>query len=624
MGYTFGEMVLRVMGEEGIRRDELYRGLCSMGTFTRYMSGKFYLDRLLMTAFLQRMGKSPDKFCSILTDGEYAYFEWRHKAELALQRGDWAEMERLLGEEGAQVPCNERLQRQFSLMLQAIIQEKLYGCRTEGLRLLEEALSLTLPGFIERMQGDLNGACRPWENRFVERARLGTQEIHILLLWQALQPDRELAFRLLEGLVRNIDAHYTDKQEKCKIYPKAAAQWLAMLGERGRYYEGLALAKNVLELIGETGCVESLLLILRQYAELAEMVKARDCAEIWEQYEEWKKIMEEVLAEGNGQQGEDAMSYLFCMSQETELFHEMIRDGRQEQGYTQEALSKGICDPATLSRIENGRKPTRKIYRALADRLPLPGEIYYSTIVTGRFDMLELQWEYERQVGKGQLQKAAQLKELLKEGLDCSVISNRQYIEQAELVLKRGMGEIAPQDCLEGLRTILGYSIPRMPEDGRVEQWPEEFWRHAFTDREISLLLMVSDAFYARKEFGKAECLLKKLLEYYGRSRAGLYAHYRNVSLIYGRLASVCSQLGKHRETAKYADRGIRLSIHQGSCGELNKFLGCKAYALAHLGKEAEAAEYYRIAFVSSKVFLGDGDPLAARSYTSLTGRDIH
>ena len=158
MGYTFGEMVLRVMGEEGIRRDELYRGLCSMGTFTRYMSGKFYLDRLLMTAFLQRMGKSPDKFCSILTDGEYAYFEWRHKAELAL----------------------------FSLMLQAIIQEKLYGCRTEGLRLLEEALSLTLPGFIERMQGDLNGACRPWENRFVERARLGTQEIHILLLWSEI------------------------------------------------------------------------------------------------------------------------------------------------------------------------------------------------------------------------------------------------------------------------------------------------------------------------------------------------------------------------------------------------------------------------------------------------------
>ena len=66
LGYTFGEMVLRVMGEEGIRRDELYRGLCSMGTFTRYMSGKFYLDRLLMTAFLQRMGKSPDKSCSIL------------------------------------------------------------------------------------------------------------------------------------------------------------------------------------------------------------------------------------------------------------------------------------------------------------------------------------------------------------------------------------------------------------------------------------------------------------------------------------------------------------------------------------------------------------------------------
>lgn len=616
MGYTFGKMILKTLKEEDIRREDLCRGLCDESMFTRYMNGRYYLDRLLMTALLQRMGKSPDKFCSMLTEEEYVYFEWRHEAELAQQRGDWRELERLLGEE-AQVNCNERLQRQFSLLLQAIIQEKCCGRREECLRLLEESLSLTLPGFIAGLM-ESGDALR------IARMRLGTQEINILLLWQALQPDREKACLLMEGLVKNIEAHYTDRQEKCKIYPKAAAQYLAMLNGKGMYYEGIAIAKKALELIGETGYVESLLQILGQYAEIMEKVhstgnvNAEDCAGIREQYEVWKKIMGKY-----GRQEEDAMSYLFCMSQEIELYHEMIRGSRQEKGYTQENLSKDICEPATLSRIENGRKPAKRTYQGLADRLPLPKENYYSTIVADRFETLELRWEYETRFNNKQFQKAEKIKDLLKEELDGSIVCNRQYIEQAELALKRAIGEIKPQDCFERQREILGYSIPRMPEDEQVERWPEEFWRHVFTEREMSILLMVADSLFAKKKWEQAACLLEKMLEYYGRSKVSPDVHYRIVSLIYGRLTVPYCRLGLYEKAMEYAEKGILLSIQQGSCAELYKFLTSKAYALSHMGAKGDAIEYYRMAFVSSKVFLKEGYEIASRSYKCLTGMDI-
>lgn len=604
-------MVLRNLRNEGIRREELCRGLCNESMFARYMNGTFYLDRLLMTAFLQRMGKSPDKFCSLLTDEEYVYFEWRYKAELAQQRGDWAEIERLLGEE-AKVPCNEKLQRQFSLLLQAIIQEKCHGRRGECIRLLEEALSLTLPDFIAGLTGLENE-----DVGRIEGMRLGTQEINILLLWQALQPDKERAFLLLEGLVKNIEGHYTDRQEKCKIYPKAAAQYLAMLSGKEKYYEGLALAEKALELIGETGYVESLLQIFRRYAEIAEKIHAENSAGIREQYEVWKEIMETY-----GRREEEATSYLFCMSQEIELFHEMIRGSRQEKGYTQEELSTEICEPATLSRIENGRKPLKRTYQGLAKRLSLPGETYYSTIVADRFETLELRWEYETQFNVGQFQKAEQLKNLLKAELDNSIVCNRQYIEQAELVLKREMGKIKPQDCFEELREILGYSISRMPEDEQVEQWPEDFWKHVFTGREMSLLLLVADTLYAKGKFEQDIYLLKKMLEYYSRSRVSPEVHYRIVTLIYGRLTTLYCRLGLYGEVLDYAEKGILLSIQQGSCGELYKFIVNKAYALEHLGAETEAAEYYRTAFISSKLFLNGGYKIAARAYKRLSEKD--
>lgn len=607
MRYTFGEMVLRTMKSEKINRKDLHYGLCSAASFTKYIKGEQHIDRLLMTVLMQRLGRSPDKFCTMLTEEEYVYFLWRQEAELAVQHGEWSRTEELLEEpEARDESCNPALQRQFLLMMQGIVREKRYADREGSFRLLEEAAALTVPGFRAGIH---------------ENTRLGVQEINIMLLWQKLHPDREEAFRFLESLLKNIDAHYTDRQEKSRIYPLAAAQFLAMLNDRERYYECISMARKALELIMATGYGNGIEQVLKSYAAAAEKLRTPDWEQVKLQLEMWRELLEEYRSSTEEEAGD---IYLFGASQEMELVNEMISRVRRERGLTQEELSKDICEPATLSRIENGKRgPARRTYQALARKLSLPEEYYYSTIATENFEVLEQRGEYEMQIAEKKWEEAERLKGLLEENLDRSIICNRQYLEQADFILEKNTGKIKMEDSIERLKGILSCSIPEMPEGEQVDQWPEQFWRHVFTEREMSILLQVADALSAGKKREQAIYLLEKMLECYGRSKVKPEVHYRVVLLIYGRLSGQYGILGRYEKEFKYAEKGIQLSIQKGTYKSLPHFLNNKADGLENLDRKEDALKYYKMAFTIAKTLQRDRLDIAARSYKKLSGTDI-
>lgn len=565
------------------------------------------MDRLLMTVFMQRLGKSPDKFCVLLTEYEYVYFAWRQRVEAAVQCGAWNRVEELLNEpEASDLSCNPELQKQYFLMLQGIVQEKWHGNRAESFRLLEEAATLTVPGF----QFGLG-----------DNARLGVQEINIMLLWQEVHPDREKAFEFLKKLVHNIEVNYADRQEKCKIYPRAAARLIFLLNARGEYREGIALADRALRLVMDTGYGDGVEQVLRGYAEITENVECVNREQIRQQAFMWQELLEEYC---KGKAEENEYIYVFSASQEIELVNEMISGVRRERSLTQEQLSKDICDTATLSRIENGkRRPARKNYKALAQRLSLPEEYYYGTISTDRFEVLEQRWEYEACVVNAEWEKAEGLRSLLAEELNRAVVCNRQYLEQADFILEKHAGKIKLEDSFDRLRDILKCTIPKMPDNIRVEEWPEQFWQHVFTEREMSLLLQVSDVLAAGKKHGQAVFLLEKMLEYYGRSKVNPEFHYRIVLLIYGRLSSHYGILNNYELESEYAEKGVRLCIQKGAYKSLPKFLNNKADGLENQGLIKEALYHYKAAFIVAKVLLKKRFDIAARSYKKLSGIDL-
>ena len=602
MRNTLCEMILRTIQERGISQKDLCYGLCSESTFTRYLRGERHMDRLLMTVLMQRLGESPEKFCPLLTEDEYIYFEWRQEVAVAQLHKDWKRLDLLLQEpEARDTSCNAILQRQYYLLVSGIVQEKCYGNRRESLKALEQAISLTVP--------DCGMSLR-------EGTRLGVQEINALLLWQDLQTDREKSCQMLKGLVNYVDTCYVGAQEKCKVYPKVVAQYLPLLNQREQYYECMVLAQKALRLMTDTGYAMGVEAIFQAYAEAMEAVQAPGLEEIRTQLWAWREIRRECI--GVEEETGDEL-YLLNMWQEVELLHEVIGRSRREQGYTQKKLSEDICEPETLSRIESGKRaPYKKTYQALAQKLSLSDEYYFSTIETDSFRTLEFRWEIEMQVTGRNWQRVAELLRQLEDSLDITVPCNRQYVEQVKYLVGKGTGQIRAAEGFERIVRILGYSIHNMPLDEDVIAWPQDFWLHLFTEREMSLMLQLADSLQQKKKYQQAAYLLEKMLEYYQSSKVRLEFHYRIVILIYGRLTIQYGLLGLWDREQEYSDTGIQMTMFCENKKMLPFFLNNRADALEHMGKKEAALKFYRLAYYSAKLLRVNTEAVARASYEKL------
>ena len=73
---------------------------------------------------------------------------------------------------------------------------------------------------------------------------------------------------------------------------------------------------------------------------------------------------------------------------------EYIKQRRLDLGLTQEQLCDGICEPMTLSRLENGKQtPSRNRINALLQRLGLPDDRYFALLSKNELEMEALQKE---------------------------------------------------------------------------------------------------------------------------------------------------------------------------------------------------------------------------------------
>lgn len=196
MAKTLSEMLYERMENRCVRQADLCRGLCSTSAMSRYLRGERRIDRMLLTAFMQRLGMSPDKFTTLLTEPEYYYFEWKQEIVLAQIRGDYKKVERLLKDDAAvDRECNEILQEQFYLMLNGIVVKQLYGDNEKSEKFFYEAIKLTIPYFSEK---------------FNMNTLFCLQEINALILWLEVQPDKRKKLELYEYLISYVTRQYKD------------------------------------------------------------------------------------------------------------------------------------------------------------------------------------------------------------------------------------------------------------------------------------------------------------------------------------------------------------------------------------------------------------------------------
>ena len=195
---------------------------------------------------------------------------------------------------------------------------------------------------------------------------------------------------------------------------------------------------------------------------------------------------------------------------------------------------------------------------------------------------------------------------------------NRQYVEQAKYLVEKGTGRIRAADSFGHIVQILQCSIHKMPQDEDVSAWPEEFWTHLFTEREMSLLLQLADSLQEKKKYRQAAYLLERMLEYYQSSKVRLEFHYRIVLLVYGRLTVQYSLLGLRDKELEYSEEGIQMIMLCENKKMLPFFLNNRADALEHLGKKEAALKFYELAYHSAKLLRSNTEAVAKSSYEKL------
>lgn len=588
MKKTLGDLLQETIIEKKINRLDLCRGLCSQSVLAKYLCGERRMDRLLLTALMQRMGVSPDKFVTLLPENEYYYFDWRQRLAMAQLDRDWGRVLNLLEEDAAREPaCTPVIREQYSAMIRIRAEAEFSGDKSGSSKRYREAIQRTVPDFPGQMG---------------VHTYLSMQEISLILLWNDSCPNGKEAVKVLDFLERYVLTWFSEEQEMVKLYPKVAARYLPILYEQGRFYECMAMAERAVEMMVTSGYASSMGTVLDNYVKAAEgLGMGEQVHKEKVQMGVWRELMQEL---GQTKEEPDDELYMMDVWQEIDLLDEVLSRNRQYQGYSQEKLSEGICTPETLSRIETARRaPNASTFRALAEKLDLREDYYYSNIETDNLTLLNQEWQITKLIMNRRWEQAEKVVREMREKLDLSYECNRQYLENEEFTIDCGMGRIPVEQRFENAREILEITMEEVPKEKDVRRWREDFWDRPFSSEEISVMLKMSVALRNEKKWEQAQFLLEKLLGHYQRSRVKPEFHFRRVILIIGLLTGCARVQEEWKEELAYSEEGIRLCRASGTWKLLSDFVNNKGDALEHLGKKEISLKYYRLAFYSAELF---------------------
>lgn len=604
---SMATLISNIIIHEGISQSALCRGLCSTSAFSRYLNGERTLDRLLFTVVLQRLGKSPDKFVTMISNEEYSYLEWKQRVSSARLNHNWKALYSLLQEKQAfNRSCNALLQEQYFRLMQGILQENFFNNREESITLIESAIALTVPGFPTDIDKTL----------FRGKQLLGEQEILAILLWQDLQDNKDMSYDVLLFLMQYIEIHYQDEQERIKLYPKVATYYLPYMYARQEYHKCMYITEKAIKMMVSTGysfCMTNILTIhINTYEQLALWSHAK---KMKIQLQAWKEILQEYRNEYVYEED----FFRLDIYQEAELLHETICLCRQKNGYSQEALSEGICTPETLSRIETGKRaPRKKVYQALNDKLLLQRDYFYTSIETDDFSILEAKWQLDKFLMLRQWEEAANVLNELEKEIDITQARNRQYIENTKYIIQCGMGHVCTEGDFYHLINILNYTGINLPQTYKINEWTDSFWLHPFTGTEIRVLIQMANVLATINRLSNAVELLKKILFSLKGSQVKPEFHYRHLLLILGRLSVYSGQQCNYDDALFFSEVGIRVSLECNCIKMLPLFVNNKANALENKSQKEAALKYYRLAFYLAELAQTSTAKIAKESYENL------
>ena len=481
------------MKGNGITTEQLTSGLCDMEEWNNLLSGE-YMDKLMMSRLLDRLGCRGLRCDILLFASEYDDWQTRMDIVSAINDGETELAEKILEEYACRkivqknidkMGCNERLEYQFVLMMQAYIMLGGRFDRTELIAKLQEAAVLTIP----------QGVDVAFDNGM--KIILSVQELDILLEYYYQLVCREIEEKNIKtvdcyiGRIRKVidyilSADWFNALSKAGILPKAVYyvmlsnqkkirlnmdnedEFIFIAEELKSYGRWLSDYDNAIEVLRDCGRIYYLAelcdmmdaIVSRMKKLLSEEVcksmKLDDIKNTADRCREMLLYIEKLT--GISRYTKNGMYMYF--EPNVYRMEKAVADRRRLLGITQNQLAEGICTAKTIRRLEQGhcRPHGYNLYEIL-NRLELYSDFVMDEIVSYDAGDMELLEKVYDAIGMNETERAQELLQTLKANLDMEYTRNRQTIERLETNFAYGRREIELKVYLEKMKNIIGYSV---------------------------------------------------------------------------------------------------------------------------------------------------------------------
>ncbi len=189
----------------------------------------------------------------------------------------------------------------------------------------------------------------------------------------------------------------------------------------------------------------------------------------------------------------------------------IIKERRKELNITQEELCDGICEPVTISRIENGKQlPSTNHLKAILERLDLPSEMLISLVPSNtffnqsKFQNILADYESFFQISNNESNISL---EDLKNEVETITCENAQT-EQLKFILLTTLSisnnSIHTETAIPETIHYIKLSIPNFSE--------LDFSKYILDYNEFSLILLLSILHYFNKDFDISKNIINQLI----------------------------------------------------------------------------------------------------------------
>lgn len=530
-----GDQILELREQTQITLEELALGVCTPESLRNIELGKETVSKLFLEVMFQRLGKSTDKLELIVSEEVYDEEEQWDYFEECLERGDRAGAEKVLENFLINMPKDSNVHEMFYCRNKAYAELRIENNPIKAKEWMQKALDITMPG---------------WQTRPIKEYRVSTLEMENLLAYAktqiAIGAEKELADAesLLKDCKQFIDDRISDGEEHAKIFAKCAYLLAGLYVWQGKMVQAKQLAERAfrgLQTFGISYFMEPILEILIQCTE----------GEKEPPYRQYLSALQHIKQYvGEDWRFTDSI-FKNCSQQTYYIDHELFREERIVQGYSQEQMIEGIYkNPESLSRAERGKVTMRdsRLIR-LFKKLGIEKCRYNGFVVTDRYEDLELKQQIDILISRNCDAEAEEKLEELKERLDLCIVENRRTVQGYEIAIGIKKGEKTKEELLKQAENLLEETY-RLKSHGAYR---------SPMDREASLINQIGVLLQKLGKTEEAKQLLYNMTAVMKKSKVNISKRSRKYSLFR-------SNLAKWEESVLLAKENIQFTLE---CGKL-------------------------------------------------------